>query len=372
MDHQRKSIRIVVTGGHQDPALAVIEELRERGSFEFYWIGHRFSLRREKTESVEFRTVAKQGIPFYDLHTGKLYNTGFTEWLKIPFGFFEAFFLLLKIRPRLILSFGGYLAAPVVLAAFVLRIPAVAHEQTVVFGWANRFVSIFAKKIFVSWKSSLAYFPEGKTVLTGNPVRREVFEERTKRFRFRNSLPVVYVTGGKQGAHVINEAVRSALSQFLEKYNLIHQTGSSEIFQDYQKLALLKSQLPKKLQSHYILQEYFGLDEIGAVYAAATLVVGRAGANTVTELAALGKPSVLIPIPWVSRQEQLLNAQILSKRGAALILSEEQLSSHSLLVAVESILKDLPHYQKVASEVGGIVDRSASAKIADEVIHLLD
>ncbi|MDP1710552.1 MAG: UDP-N-acetylglucosamine--N-acetylmuramyl-(pentapeptide) pyrophosphoryl-undecaprenol N-acetylglucosamine transferase, partial [candidate division WWE3 bacterium] len=301
-------VRIVVTGGHHDPAIAVIEELQKRGNFKFYWIGHRYSLRGEKTESAEYKTITRLGIRFFDLRTGKLYRSGVAELIKIPLGLAHAFYLLGKIRPRLVLSFGGYLAAPVVLAAFVLRIPVATHEQTVVFGWANRLISFFAKRIFVSWRSSLKYFPSQKTVLTGNPIRRAVFEERTKRFRFRNDLPVVYVTGGKQGSHVINEAVRGALSQFLGKYNLIHQTGSSEVFQDYQKLSLLKSQLPKKLQDRYIIQEYFGLDEIGAVYAASTLVVGRAGANTVTELAALGKPAILIPIPWVSRREQFRNA----------------------------------------------------------------
>jgi UDP-N-acetylglucosamine--N-acetylmuramyl-(pentapeptide) pyrophosphoryl-undecaprenol N-acetylglucosamine transferase len=372
MTKNKSPIRILVTGGHHDPALAVIEELKKRGDFEFDWIGHRFSLRGERTESVEFRTISKQGIPFHDLRTGKLYKTGLTEWLKIPLGFLQALFILLKIRPRLVVSFGGYLAAPVVLAAFVLGIPAVTHEQTVVFGWANRLISLFARRVFVFWESSLAYFPKSKTVLTGNPIRRAVFEEKTKRFRFRNPLPVVYVTGGKQGSHLINEAVRSALSQFLEKYNLIHQTGSSEVFQDYQKINLLKGQLPKKLRDRYIVQEYFGLDEIGAVYAAAALVVGRAGANTVTELAALGKPSILIPIPWVSRQEQFRNAQILAERGAALVLPEEQLAARPLLAAIDTVLEDLPRYRKAAGEARRLIDRRASAKIAEEIVHLLD
>lgn len=364
-------VRVVVTGGHLDPALAVIEELKKRGDFEFHWVGHRSSLRGERVESVEFRTISKQGIPFHVLRTGKLYKTGLTEWWKVPGGFLQALLILLKVRPRLVISFGGYLAAPVVLAAFVLRIPAVTHEQTVVFGWANRFISLFARKVFISWESSRAYFPKSKTVLTGNPIRRAIFEKKTKRFRFRNSLPVIYVTGGKQGSHLINEAVRSALSQFLEKYNLIHQTGSSEIFQDYQKINLLKSQLPKKLRDRYIVQEYFGLDEIGAVYAAATLVVGRAGANTVTELAALGKPAILVPIPWVSRREQFRNAQLLAENGAALVLPEEELSAQALLAAIRTILRDLPKYQKAAAGLRRLVDRRAAAKIADEIVHHL-
>lgn len=368
----QKIVPIIITGGHHDPAVAVMEKLKERGNFKFYWIGHRYSLRGERTDSVEYKTITRLGIPFFELRTGKLYRSGISELIKIPLGLAHAFYLLWKIRPRLVVSFGGYLAAPVVLAAFILRTPVVTHEQTVVFGWANRLIALFAKRIFVSWKSSLKYFPSQKTVLTGNPIRQAVFEERTKRFRFRNDLPVVYVTGGKQGAHVINEAVRGVLSQFLERCNLIHQTGSSESFQDYQKLSLLKAQLPKRLRERYVIQEYFGLDEIGAVYASASVVIGRAGANTITELAALGKPAILIPIPWVSQQEQFRNAQILAEKGAALILEEEKLSSRALLRALEELLSQLPRYLRAARGTRRLVNLDASSRIAAEIIRLLD
>jgi UDP-N-acetylglucosamine--N-acetylmuramyl-(pentapeptide) pyrophosphoryl-undecaprenol N-acetylglucosamine transferase len=370
--NKENQIPILITGGHHDPAVAVIEAFQERGNFQFFWVGHRYSLSGEKTESVEFKTITRLGIPFFELKTGKLYRSSWQDLIKLPLGFLHALYLLIRIRPRIVISFGGYLAAPVVLAAYFLRIPVVTHEQTVVFGLANRFISFFAKRIFVSWQSSLKYFPSRKTVLTGNPVRREVFEERTPRFHFKNGLPVVYVTGGKQGSHVINEAIRGTLSQFLEKYSLIHQTGSSERFQDYQKLSILKSQLPKKLQDRYILQEYFGLDEIGSVYAAAALVVGRAGANTVTELAALGKPAILIPIPWVSRREQFLNAQILAEKGAAVILEEEQFSSRMLLRNLEMVFSNIKGYQRAAAEARQLVNPQAASRIASEITRLIN
>lgn len=366
-----QSIRIVITGGHHTPALALIEELKERGNFEFHWIGHRVSLSGERTLSVELKTMEKLGIPFYSLQAGKFYRTNVGEWLKIPVGFLHALYLLLKVRPRLVISFGGYLAAPVVLAAFFLRIPSVTHEQTVVSGWANQFIALLTQKIFVSWPESLPKFPKGKAILAGNPVRRAIFEVATDRFRFKNDLPVVYITGGKQGAHLINEAVRGALSQFLEKYNLIHQTGSSEIFQDYQKLILLRNQLPRFLQERDIAQEYFGEEEIGAVYAASTLVVGRSGANTITELVALGKPAVLIPIPWVSHEEQLRNAELFAKRGAALILPEAQLSPKTLLAAIDQVAQNLSRYERAARQAKELVDPRAAEKIASEIISLL-
>lgn len=365
-------IKIVFTGGHHTPALAVMEELAARGNFEFYWIGHRFSLRGDSTPSVESRTIEKLGIPFYPLHAARFYHAGPLELLKVPFGFFHALYLLWKIRPRLVVSFGGYLAAPVVAAAFFLRIPSVTHEQTVTSGWANRFIAIFAKKVFVSWEQSLPNFPKGKTVWTGNPIRHAIFEKKTNRFHFRDKLPTVYVTGGKQGAHLINEAVRGALSKFIERYNVIHQTGSAGVFKDYQKIMILRGQLPPRLKERYLVQEYFSEDEIGAVYAAADIVVGRSGANTVSELAALGKPAILIPISWSSHGEQLRNAKLLERQGAALILPEDRLSPPALLSAISTVAKDLALYQRGAAGAKKLVDLHAASHIAKEIIPLLD
>lgn len=368
---KNEPIRIAVTGGHYTPALAVTEALKEKGDFQFYWIGHHRAFGEAK-ESAEYKVAKRLGIPFFDLRAGKLYRTrSLKEILKIPFGFFHAFYLLVKIRPRLILSYGGYLAAPVVFAGFILRIPAVTHEQTVVSGWANRFIGLFARKIFVSWEQSLKFFPSRKAILTGNPIRKAVFEGRTKRFRFPERLPTIYITGGKQGAHVINEAVREALSEFLDRYNVIHQTGSSGDYRDYQKILVLKNQLPKKLARRYLVQEYFGEDEIGAVFAAADLVVARAGANTVFELAALGKPAIFIPIPWASHNEQMENAKLLESMGVAVILPQEELSSSALLREVGGVVKGLKFYRERGEEAKKLVNRSAAEKIADEIIKLL-
>ncbi|MEX1061637.1 MAG: UDP-N-acetylglucosamine--N-acetylmuramyl-(pentapeptide) pyrophosphoryl-undecaprenol N-acetylglucosamine transferase [Patescibacteria group bacterium] len=366
-----KPVKIVVTGGHHTPALAVMAALKKRGNFEFHFIGRATSLRSEKTTSVEKRTMEKLGIPFYNLKTGKLYKSGVGELVKIPGGFLQAFWLLMRIRPRLIVSFGGYLAAPVMLAGFFLRIPRVTHEQTVVSGWANRFSAYLANKIFVSWEPSRKFFPKDKTVLTGNPLREEIFNPKGKKIIVSRDLPTVYITGGKQGSHLINEVVRVSLSQFLENYNLIHQTGSSAS-QDYQKLILLKNQLPKALKKRYLVQEYFGEEEIGAVLAATDAVVGRSGANTVTEIAAKGLPSVLIPIPWVSHNEQEENAKILSERGAALIISQDKLSAPDLLLALAQIFSHYKEFKKHAEEARSLIKPNAAERIASEILAMLD
>lgn len=361
---EKLTTKVVVAGGHHTPALAVMEELIKRGNFRFFWLGW--------ATQVEYRVIEKLGIPLFNLRAGKLYRTSSVDQLlKIPLGFFHALYLLIKIRPRLIISFGGYLAAPVVLAGFLLRIPAVTHEQTVVSGWANRFIGFFARKVFVSWEQSLKFFLQHKTVLTGNPVRKAIFEVRTSRFRFPERLPTVYITGGKQGAHVINEAVREALSEFLSRYNIIHQTGFSGVYHDYQKILVLRSQLPKRLARRYFVQEFFGDEEIGAVYKAADLVVARAGANTVTEVVALGKPTIFIPIPWASHNEQMENAKLLEKVGLAVILPQEKLSPSILLKEVEKMVSNLKHYREKGEEAKKLVDPLAAAKIAEEIIKMI-
>jgi UDP-N-acetylglucosamine--N-acetylmuramyl-(pentapeptide) pyrophosphoryl-undecaprenol N-acetylglucosamine transferase len=367
-----KPVRLVITGGHHTPALAVIEALQRRNGFQFYWIGHRHAFADPGSDSLEYKAVTKMGIPFFDLRAGKLYRiSALRELSRVPLGFFHAFYFLLKVRPKLIISFGGYLAAPVVLAGIFLGIPAVTHEQTVVSGWANRFIGWLAKKVFISWKQSKSLFPKGKSVLTGNPLRKAVFEARRKRFRFSEDLPTIYITGGKQGAHIINETVRRSLSELLEKYNIIHQTGSTGEYRDYQRIMVLRSQLPKHLAKRYIVQEFFGENEIGAVYREADIVVGRAGANTVTELAALGKPAILVPIPWASHDEQVKNARFLEKAGLASILSQEKLSPDTLLGVLEKMIADLGSYREKGEEVKKLVDRSAADNIAGEIMRLV-
>ncbi len=361
---EKGKTRIVITGGHHTPALAVAEALKKRGRFAFYWLGW--------TAPAEYQAVKKLGIPLFRLPAGKLYRSlSLNEILRLPLGLVWAFYLLIRVRPKLILSFGGYLAAPVVLVGFLLRIPAVTHEQTVVSGWSNRFISFFCEKVFISWEGSAKFFPREKTVFTGNPVRRSVFEKKTKRFRFPERLPTIYITGGRQGAHLINKTVRQALSEFLRSYNIIHQTGSLALYQDYQKLMILRRQLPPKLSRRYIVQEYFGEDEIGAVFGAADLVVSRAGANIVTELAALGKPAILIPIPWVSHNEQLKNAKLLEGIGLASILSQEELSPDTLFKKIAEMIADLDLHKVGGRGAKRLINLSAADQIAGEIVKMI-
>lgn len=363
-------MKIIITGGHHNSALAVVKELKKRGVTDFLWLGHKFTMWGDTEPGVEFKEVTAAGLPFVELKAGKVYKTlNPFMWLRVPYGFFQALYQIWRFKPNLILSFGGYLAVPVVIAAWLMRIPTVTHEQTTVVGLANRVITRFAKKIFISWSQSEKYLPKDKTILTGLPLREEIFQIKEK-IKFANKLPILYITGGKQGSHVINQVVSQNLLKLLQKYNVIHQCGSTTTTGDHQNLQEQAKNLPPNLAECYILKDYFFEHEIGSIFAAANLVISRAGAHTIYELAALGKPCLLVPIPWVSHNEQYKNARILVNEGIARIIPENELTGQHLLQEIELMISDLEKYQSRAEEIKKLIYFDAASKVADEILKL--
>lgn len=333
---------LVFTGGHHTSALAAAETLKHRG-WRIVWFGHRHSLWNDSADSAEYQEVTSAGIPFYDLLAGKFYRTlNPLKLIRIPYGFLQSFYLLLRLRLELksdlkgIVSFGGYLAVPTVVMGWALGIPSITHEQTVVAGWANRIVTLFAKKIALAWPNSLGHFPASKVVVTGLPLRPDFPKKR--HLHKPVGLPAVYITGGKQGSHILNQVVFSSLPQLTEKYQLIHQTGSTALTDDFAVALSLAKKYPGRYQ-------VFGFDSRLAMAALARCqaVVSRSGAHTVYELALLGLPCVLVPISWSSHNEQYQNAKILSDAGQAVIITQSQLSPASLLTALSAVTKLTPH-----------------------------
>jgi UDP-N-acetylglucosamine--N-acetylmuramyl-(pentapeptide) pyrophosphoryl-undecaprenol N-acetylglucosamine transferase len=323
----------------------------------------------DQKPGAEYLEVTKKDFPFFEIKAGKLqprYNF-FVYLFRIPLGFWQSLRLLLKIKPDLIFSFGGYLAVPVSFSAFALGIPVVTHEQTTVAGSANKAIAKIAKKVFISFESSAKYFPQDKVVFTGLPLREEIFKSSKK--LFSNSKKTVYITGGKQGSHIINEAVFEVLPQLLDKFNVIHQCGSTTLFNDIKKAKEIKESLGEK-EKNYLVQEYFFEEEIGAVFDTADLVISRAGAHTVYELMMLKKPAILIPIPWAAQNEQLKNAQMLSSLGLAEILPEEKLP-RQLLPTILNFDKKLGKTKNTHSGNKNPADLSAASIILQELEYLL-
>jgi len=314
---------LVITGSHLTPAEALIEQLPK-------------SWRVHKLGSV--------GGPKF-----KRYDWWGSLWglVKLPGLICQAKSILQLIKAKVVISFGGYSSVPVCLAAKILKIPLLIHEQTFAAGLASKITGRVADIIAISWKSSRGYFPRQKTVLTGNPVRREIL--RVKRI----PRPVIYITGGHQGSMIINQTVEQVLPRLLQQFTVYHQFGK----------------LPRPAaREHYVTKAYFSVGELAQIYSQAALVIGRAGINTVTELAYLGIPAVLIPLPYTQRQEQDVNARYLKKLGLAVVLPQEQLTPPSLLAAIEKA-KNLPRTQRGAGFPRARV-KAAAEKLCQLVVKL--
>ncbi len=374
--------KIFITGGHLAPAKAVISRLKKQRDWEIFYVGRKYAMEDDRALALEYQELGHQSyLKYISITAGRLQRKfhinifqSFRALVKIPVGFVQAFWWLLTQRPAVVLSFGGYVAVPVVVGAWLLQIPVVTHEQTTVSGLANRIIASLAKRVLVSWESSLPHFPLGKAVLTGNPLREEILQKlrsnKVKSSRRREKM--IYITGGNQGSHVINETVAKILPPLVAKYQVIHQTGDSQTHKDYQKLEKLRNKLPKKLQWRYQPYRFLSGAESATVLNNADLVVSRAGANIILELAALGKPAILIPIPWAMGNEQQKNAEVLAGLWMAEIIEQKDLTADTLLKAIEVVMEDIENYKKAAKEGKKLVHFDAAKKIVAEVNNVLN
>lgn len=357
-------MKIVIVGGHHVSALVLAKLLRAR-DYKIFWFGTRYPRWPEKTEGIEYQQVMAAGFPFFDLKAGKFYKN-FKTWWRIPLGFFQALWYLLKIRPKLIFSFGGYLAVPTVLAGWWLKIPAFTHEQTRTAGLANRFLKFFVRKIFLTWEKSVKFFPKRKAVLVGLPVREEILFPLEKRI-FKTGRPTILVVGGKQGSHVINCSLEKVLEKVLRKYNVIHQCGEILGKKDLRRLSQKRDLLPLKLRKRYFLQDFFSDEQIGQALNEADFVVSRAGAHIVYELALLKKPAIFIPLPFAFAEEQKKNADLFVKVGAGKIIPQQKLDGEILFKAIEQTNKKLNFYKKNAQKLSKFVRKDAEKSILEYI-----
>jgi UDP-N-acetylglucosamine--N-acetylmuramyl-(pentapeptide) pyrophosphoryl-undecaprenol N-acetylglucosamine transferase len=322
--------KILLIGGHMTPALAILEELQSRGFHNFVWVGNKFSQTQSSNLSAEYVLITNKKIKFINFSGGKLWRRwtfatlfkAIYNLILIPLGFINSAIIILVEQPDLVISFGGYLALPLVISTKLFAKKAVTHEQTLSAGIANGLIGKFADKIFVSWEKSLEDFPKNKAIFSGNPIRKDVLVSTTDKINFPDKLPLIYITGGNQGANTINWRLYKVLPQLLAKANIIHQVGNSSITNDFEKAKQAFSELPENLKPRYQFFDNILGPEIGEIFAKSDLIVSRCGANTISEILALGKRAILIPIPWSSHNEQLLNARLVAETGLAWILQQ--------------------------------------------------
>lgn len=368
-------LRLVIcgggTGGHVLPALAVIEELRARGRLgEVLWLGSRGGLEGE--------AARRAGIPFLSIPTGKLrrYPSPRTvvDAARIPVGVVQAWRALRAFRPAVVFSTGGFVSVPTVAAAARLA-PILSHEQTAILGLANRINARFADVLAVSYEETarLARDVHRHVVVTGNPVRPSLSHGDPDRARvrwgFAVDVPLLYVTGGARGASPLNHRLVALLPDLLERCQILHQTGPVSANPDATDLMRRRASWPEHLRRRYAVEEFIG-DELADVYAAAALVLGRAGAGTVAELAALGKPSVLVPLPGAGGDEQTLNGRILADAGAALLIPQDEATPDRLRRALLELLADPGRLAAMGERARRVGRPDAAARLSDALIAL--
>ena len=333
--------KIVLTGGgtagHVTPNIALIPELQKQG-YEIYYIGSH--------DGIEKKLIEDYGIPYYGISSGKLRRyfdlKNFTDPFRVVKGLFDAQKLLKTIKPDVVFSKGGFVTVPVVMAAKNCKIPAIIHESDMTPGLANKISIPSAHKVCCNFPETVNYLPEGKAVLTGSPIRRELFDgirqEGLDFCGFNNEKPVILIIGGSLGSVAINNAVRAILPQLLEKYQIIHLCGKGNLDETL-------NDTPGYVQFEYIKKELPDLMD------AADIVISRAGANAICELLALKKPTILIPLSAAaSRGDQILNAQSFEKQGYSYLLKEEDVTEQSLMEAVDYVFRNRIDYIEAMSK----------------------
>ncbi len=336
--------KIVMTGGgtagHVTPNIALMPALK-KADYEISYIG--------SYEGMEKDLIKAQNIPYYGISSGKLRRyfdvKNFSDPFKVLKGYRQAIRLLKKIKPNIVFSKGGFVSVPVVLAAKKCHIPAIIHESDITPGLANRIAIRGAKKVCCNFPETMKYLPAEKAVLTGSPIRQELFHGDAQKARTLcsfpdSSKPVLLIIGGSSGSKVVNEAVRKVLPELLENFYIIHLCGKRNL--DNQLKGLIG----------YAQFEYAS-DELPDMFALANLAISRAGANAICELLALHKPNILIPLSAAaSRGDQILNARSFEKQGFSYVIEEENLNEQTLLEAVEKVYASSETYQKAMSDSG--------------------
>ena len=251
-----------------------------------------------------------------------------------------------------------------------LRINLILHEQTVVAGYSNKLISKFANKVMISWRESEKFFSRDKVIYTGIPLRDSVFGIKSNSFYINDNLLTIYIMAGKTGSHLINDIVRESIGDLLSFCNVIHQCGDNSVYNDFEKLENKYKEIRDSARGKYYLRRFVLDDEIGEAYMKADLVVSRSGAHTISEIIALKKPSLLIPIPWVSHNEQYLNAVMVKDNGLGEILEQKDLTGKSLVEKVKYCLSNLGSFELKDENVMEFLKTDPATLITDEVIQV--
>lgn len=352
------------SGGPVAPLLAVAEEIKKtETNAKFLLVGTK--------HGPEARMAREAGVAFIALPAGKWRRYFSLKNFAAPFltllGLIRAFGILRRFKPDCVFGAGSFVQVPLVWAAWLMRVPSIIHQQDVEVGLANRLCAPFAKKITVCFEKSLTDFPSGlglfykkrpeeKIILTGNPFREELKkatkQEALKAFKLRSDMPVLLVLGGGTGAEFLNNLITNSLANLAKTVQIIHSTGlrgkSGAVHENY--------------QAHPFISH------MAHAYAAADIVLSRAGLSTLTELSNLGKVSIIIPMPDTHQE---YNAFLLEQLGAALVFDQRDLNPERFVSLVRKLLFDLPVQKMLSKNISGIMPKGSAEKITKIILAVI-
>lgn len=321
--------KIVLTGGgtagHVNPNIALIPFLKKEG-YNISYIGSK--------NGIEKQLVNNLDIKYYEISTGKLRRyldfKNLTDAFKVIKGVSDATSIIKKIKPDVIFSKGGFVSVPVVIGGYLNKVPVIIHESDITPGLANKISIPFCKKVCATFPEALVNIPKDKAVLTGTPIRQELFKGNKQKglniCGFKDNKPIILVMGGSLGSVKINTVLRNCLDKLLVDFNVIHLCG--------------KNNLDKTINKTGYYQIEYATDDLPHLLKASDFVISRAGSNSICELLALKKPNLLIPLSKnASRGDQILNANSFKKQGFSHVLYEEDLTEKTLIENINTLSK---------------------------------
>jgi UDP-N-acetylglucosamine--N-acetylmuramyl-(pentapeptide) pyrophosphoryl-undecaprenol N-acetylglucosamine transferase len=363
------------TGGHVVPLLAVAREIRKiyqgQDHLRFFYMGPKddFGKALLSQEDIIVKNVLAGKFRRYPGFESYFQNfIGFV--FLIPLGIIQSFFRLLFLYPDIVFSKGGFGSVPVVIAARMLFIPVVIHESDIVPGFANKFVSKAARKILVSFPGT-KYFAYNKMKVTGNAIRKELLagtkEEAREFFKLGKEKPIILVMGGSQGAERINDKILEGLPALLQEFEVIHQSGERNFYR-VRNESRITIEKYKTLESSYHLFAFLKEPELKYALAGADLIVSRAGSNTIFEIAAVSKPSILVPLPEAAQNHQVENAYAYAATGACVVMEENNFSSRFFLEKLRFLFANPQELEKMSRAAREFARPEAAKMIAQEIL----
>jgi len=346
------------TGGHIFTGIAIAEEFKRKDrENQVIFVGAVNGMESKILPLYKYTLMTLPAKRF----KGKSVINKFLSLCEIPKGIIKARKILRKYQPDLVLGIGGYASGSMVIATFLSGIKTAIHEQNTIPGLTNRFLGRFVKKVFIGFSESFPFFPEKKTLFTGNPVRSELlikdYDKDIKKF-------TILILGGSQGSHNINIAMLEAIKELEEikdKIRIIHQSGESD-----------KKMVEVAYKNSGIDAEVFAfINDMGKVYGSSNLIISRAGAGSISEIMVWGKPSILIPFPFSAYNHQECNARALSKKGAAIILTERELTEKRLGIIIKDLFLDRKKLKIMGEKARKLANPHAAKIIVDECYRMI-